>query len=1420
MAQKSYGTPLSVTDRVVKQLAPPTGLLSSSDWADWLSQAERRTREVYLLSPDRLIAEYRQECKITSGYHGREILELLQNAGDAARFQNVPGKIRIVLTSNGLVLGNTGRPFDEGGVQSLQTANLSPKRQREAVVVGDKGLGFRSILNWTHTPLILSGELGLAFLPSYAEKILEDLAAESEQLAQWVLNEQEIAGGLIVPRLAFPERIPDWATHEWPDDEGLRAVATLCLELRHEGFDTVVGMPFSNQQAYEEIVGQLEELNPEFLLLVDSISELEFEIEGKQSKVWSCRRESQSFSIYEDTQVLSAWAVTNYEDEIPRELLDSEVESKSRFRLTLAVPDDKQTSPGTLFCYFPTEVQVPLPLLAHATVELDETRKHLNDTRANRYILGVLAERIAELAEHQVGSGASDNWAGCRLITSSGDWGQELKQFGLPESLKAAATKKMLVPVLGGGHCRATEAKLAPGTAATGWPARLFLEAASCVSLEEREFAEHLGVEELEAAEVVRRLLEADDLTLEERCGAIAGLLESKPLSENEELATLLCDEMGVPVPAGASVILQSGGKLPLIPAWATIRFLHPQLRQILGSLLETKDGRELQQKLRPFGVVEYSFSALIRPVMAEANRKVRDNPSEESLVREEALDFLWRIYRTMETEQIFPSDASVRLLNQEGKWVNPQQLYLGVGYGQEGNVTQDLFSSWAIGTLVAPPAMLGFDDAELNNVGDFLMWLGVERWPRELESQKIEQDYLEAVKARLHYPVNFDDYRFDTANELSGAWVASAKAVDGLSEILLHARSEAVLAWLSFDPRAVLWSRDEKGHGRLSVNPPRTRSARSYRGPLLSYIHWKISTASWMLTASGTKGAPSNFLIGDRQLDSLFPSPRQPDSQLLARYGVSMKINDGFRNAGVMPGLAQLGRDELYRLLLDVPELSPDGKASRALCRWFLSNDNFVFGSPGPYQERFFQKGRVWGEKQGIADYYSTSELRHVDQEGFPPTLLGKLAVALLPKRVGAQKVKDILGIKPLEPKEIRQELLSNQESPEQGNRAAWFVDAKPYIKRLRQTQTKQAQAVGAFERLELVVCDKLRVQMLYEDAVYDHDAQEGEWFIFSDRLYVLGDLDDSLALLADSVGVAVASLFGMADGDAFAKILSCDARSRAKLLKRMCGDDFYEEIEAAKAKALPSYAGSIHQPTVQQEILSEGSLEKRQAAEEGSADTSSSNREETTLGVVPLSHEPKPPSTPRNLVIRSVQSAPANHSGTRKMVDWQRCERITIEFEEKSLPSRFAMGVGHIMGQEGPGFDLVSFGSERELQLFKNPETRDWSQVERFIEVKGRSSSSAKIELKGNELRAAREYGSRYHLYRFFEADEGQFYVSILKDPMAAEEAKATIIEIDLDRANTTQRFQFILGVEEESEGVPSQDEQPGEAAENGVD
>ena len=144
--------------------APDTWIpTNAKEWYDWLVEEERRTVAAYCDKPSLLIAEYHREQDIARDYEGREILELLQNANDQAAERGERGRVLIELSQDGLIVSNTGLAFSVGGVGSLQMSHLSPKRRRRRQLIGNKGLGFRSVLNWSRTPVILSSALSLTY---------------------------------------------------------------------------------------------------------------------------------------------------------------------------------------------------------------------------------------------------------------------------------------------------------------------------------------------------------------------------------------------------------------------------------------------------------------------------------------------------------------------------------------------------------------------------------------------------------------------------------------------------------------------------------------------------------------------------------------------------------------------------------------------------------------------------------------------------------------------------------------------------------------------------------------------------------------------------------------------------------------------------------------------------------------------------------------------------------------------------------------------------------------------------------------------------------------------------------------------------------------------------------------------------------
>src|SRR4051794_38525297 len=96
-----------------------------------------------------------EEDLVRGGYRDRLLVELAQNAADAAVRAGVPGRLRLELTGGTLRAANTGAPLDAAGVQGLATLRASAKRD-EAGSVGRFGVGFAAVLAVSAEPAVVS----------------------------------------------------------------------------------------------------------------------------------------------------------------------------------------------------------------------------------------------------------------------------------------------------------------------------------------------------------------------------------------------------------------------------------------------------------------------------------------------------------------------------------------------------------------------------------------------------------------------------------------------------------------------------------------------------------------------------------------------------------------------------------------------------------------------------------------------------------------------------------------------------------------------------------------------------------------------------------------------------------------------------------------------------------------------------------------------------------------------------------------------------------------------------------------------------------------------------------------------------------------------------------------------------------------
>ena len=138
----------------------------------------------------------RLDAQIRIDYHGRFLIELIQNAIDPSQQAGIDrAKMLIVRTPDHLAVLNQGAPFDERGLKALLSLGLSSKQPDEAI--GNKGVGFKSVFEVAETAEVFGVQdqaRSLATLPGLRLALSRAPASEHPGLVEEAVTVAEAAG--------------------------------------------------------------------------------------------------------------------------------------------------------------------------------------------------------------------------------------------------------------------------------------------------------------------------------------------------------------------------------------------------------------------------------------------------------------------------------------------------------------------------------------------------------------------------------------------------------------------------------------------------------------------------------------------------------------------------------------------------------------------------------------------------------------------------------------------------------------------------------------------------------------------------------------------------------------------------------------------------------------------------------------------------------------------------------------------------------------------------------------------------------------------------------------------------------------------------------------------------------------------------
>ena len=327
-----------------------------------------------------------EEDYALGGYRDRVVVELAQNAADAAVRGGVPGRLRLTLRDGVLVAANTGAPLDAAGVEALSTLRASSKRGDglggAGETVGRFGVGFAAVVAVSDEPRIhsVTGSAG------WSRQRTRELVGAIPALA----GEAEARSGH-VPVLRLPFAVPS-------------DVAVLAAG---DGFVTAVELPLRDDAAVDLVTRLLAETGPALLLALPALTHVEITA-GGLTRVLTAVHDGDLSSVTVDG-VPSAWRVAGAGGTVdPALLADRPAEERARtsWSVRWAVPVSSSLVPSgrlpagvasVVHAPTPTDEPLSLPALLLASFPLSTDRRRVAPGPLTEFLVDRAADAYADL---------------------------------------------------------------------------------------------------------------------------------------------------------------------------------------------------------------------------------------------------------------------------------------------------------------------------------------------------------------------------------------------------------------------------------------------------------------------------------------------------------------------------------------------------------------------------------------------------------------------------------------------------------------------------------------------------------------------------------------------------------------------------------------------------------------------------------------------------------------------------------------------------------------------------------------------------------------------------------------------------------------------------------------------------------------
>jgi len=1012
---------------------------------EFLNHEIQKTKDLYTKDYHRMVSYYNQEKATIKDYNGRQLLELIQNADDSGSSKVI---IKIDPNKNILSISNLGEPFSKEGYQSLMIPNLSSKRKTS--FIGNKGLGFRSIINWSDQIKIIDKETTVTFSKEIARAQFKKLFSANKR--QVILNEFELDEHTVpLPFLAIPKI----------SKSSKKVSLTTTIEIKYK------------EEFYDDIIEQVEELQPEILLFLNHISEIKLKgfegVEGFKSNRMSINSSSSGF-VETITIEDDEWNIFENKGLLDEEYQDEDKKEKEYYQVKIALQEDLSNDVNRLFSFFPTKVDITFPFIIHGTFDLDSSRNQLVKSDKNKFVLKKLVELIVDTAKHLSKNKVS--WLPIEFLNYD-EPNTVLADLEFYETINEEIKELALFPCIDNQYRRIEDiiyydeqlssffekAKIKDG----------FHHLIKGISAELKEWLEDkvgLVFDTLEDKDFVDKIETISKhptaLSLSRRAELIYIISQvDEDYGINKKYSLLLNDKKEV-IDKTIAVFTPVKGKVSKsydLPSFVKIDFLNKTLYKHLLSKFNleayTDRDRQLQRKIKDIVAIQsFEPATVIEKVISQCNKAIKGTRTKNVFVKE-SVKALFQIFQQL-GEGTRPDTSGFLLINKSGNLSKAADLFLSAGYSS-GVLTELLFKDvFERNRFLVSPKKFGLEQEDTDLVENFFVdFLKVNRYTKIISNGSISSGYISYVFKKIEQPYN---YRSSSCQ---------VSQIDLLEIILKKISREKLILWFLVSTFLKRQLNDENNTDVFKYSREREHWG--------NYSHQISKKPSYVKYQIQKENIFSEYVVETSRIGFLNPFDFQFNSSFFSNYGIEEeKIKKTLILLGAKRNFSELGAGRVAEIIEMLPEKDPVGIHAQRIYK--LAYDNFQKKGI-PLREDGL---KLFAVKNGEKGYFPVEEIYYYDNLKLPKSIVEKKAILQFPKRRGERQVANFFGIRTF--KNFEFEIVRKIESKAiTDDLNEHLLKIKPYILALRldniSTDRKDliAPQVNITKSIKIKICSQL---------------------------------------------------------------------------------------------------------------------------------------------------------------------------------------------------------------------------------------------------------------------------------------------------------------------------------------------------------